>query len=221
MKSSPCAKLTTSMMPKINVSPDATSARIIPVTTPLMVWTRIWSSGMSMSDSEVPVDHRIVHAELRGHGVMAHLALFDEIDPPAGLQRQWHVLLDQQHRHAFVAQRADDLGDLRDHARHQPFGRLVEQNDLGLERHRTRDRQHLLLAARQRAAALVAPLAEDREIGVYLVEQLGPLRLVDALAVEPGAQVLEHGEQGKDPAFLGDVADTEPRHLVRCQAADG
>src|SRR6185503_15397665 len=104
----------TSMMPKISVSPDATSARIMPVTTPLIVWIRIWSSGMSMSDSEIFVDHRIVDVQRRRQGVMAHLALHDEIDSPAGLEGQRHVLLDQQHRHALVAQRADDLGDLRD-----------------------------------------------------------------------------------------------------------
>ena len=33
-------------------SPDATSARIMPVTTPLIVWIRIWSSGISMSQAE-------------------------------------------------------------------------------------------------------------------------------------------------------------------------
>src|SRR5258707_7071823 len=111
--SSPCAKLTTSMMPKIRVNPDATSARIMPVTTPLMVWIRIWSNGMSISHSEILVDHRIVDMQLRRHGVVAHLALFDEIDAPAGLEGERHVLLDQQHRHAFGAQRADDLEDLR------------------------------------------------------------------------------------------------------------
>src|SRR5919198_319591 len=48
MNSSPCAKLTTSMIPKISVSPEATSARIMPVTTPLIVWISSWSSGISI-----------------------------------------------------------------------------------------------------------------------------------------------------------------------------
>ena len=38
MNNSPCAKFTTSMMPKISVSPEATSARIMPVTMPFTVW---------------------------------------------------------------------------------------------------------------------------------------------------------------------------------------
>ncbi len=43
MNSSPWAKLTTSMMPKISVSPEATSARIMPVTMPFTVWISSWS----------------------------------------------------------------------------------------------------------------------------------------------------------------------------------
>src|SRR5260370_9744105 len=116
-------------MPKMNVRPDATSGRIIPVTTPLIVWIRIWSSGISISYSEIFVDHRIVDVQLRRHGVMAYLALFDEIDPPAGFERQRHVLLDHQHRNAFLAQCADDPEHLRRHARPQPFGRLRDPAD--------------------------------------------------------------------------------------------
>ena len=41
MNNSPCAKFTTSMMPKISVRPEATSARIMPVTMPFMVWMMI------------------------------------------------------------------------------------------------------------------------------------------------------------------------------------
>ena len=40
MNRSPCAKLTMSMIPKISVSPEATSARIMPFTRPLTICTR-------------------------------------------------------------------------------------------------------------------------------------------------------------------------------------
>ena len=42
----------------------------------------------------------------------------------------------------------------------KPFRGLVEKDDLGLQHHGPRDGQHLLLAARQRASRLVAPLRE-------------------------------------------------------------
>src|SRR5580704_6029057 len=126
MNSSPCAKLTTSMMPKIKVKPEATSARIMPVTMPLIVWIRIWSSGISMSHAEVLVDHRVVHPQFGGQCVVTHRALLDEINPSTRFEGQRHVLLDQQDGDPFVPQNADDLQDLRHHARHQPFGRLVQ-----------------------------------------------------------------------------------------------
>src|SRR5271169_5379057 len=127
MNSSPWAKLTTSMMPKIKVRPEATSARIMPVTTPLIVWIKIWSSGISMSHAEILVNHRVAHLQFRGHGVMAHHPLLDEIDPPTRFEGQRHVLLDEEDRDPLAAQYADDFQDLRDHTRHQAFGRLVQE----------------------------------------------------------------------------------------------
>ena len=44
MTRSPWAKFTTSMMPKMRVSPEATSARIIPFTRPVTVWTKMAST---------------------------------------------------------------------------------------------------------------------------------------------------------------------------------
>ena len=64
MNNSPCAKLTTSMMPKIRVSPEATSARIMPVTMPLTVWMTMMSQGDASRaplDSQVLVDDGVVH----------------------------------------------------------------------------------------------------------------------------------------------------------------
>ena len=45
MNSSPWAKFTTSMMPKISVRPEAISARIMPVTMPFSVWMTNSSTG--------------------------------------------------------------------------------------------------------------------------------------------------------------------------------
>ena len=49
------------------------------------------------------------------------------------------------------------------HERRQAFRRLVEQQQLGIAHQRARDRQHLLLAARQNAALPVGQLAQLRE----------------------------------------------------------
>ena len=102
----------------------------------------------------------------------------------------------------------------------KPFGRLVEQDDLRLQHHGARDGEHLLLAARQRAAGLIAPFRQHREIGEHLVEQRAALVLGNAVAVEAGAQVLHHREQAEDAAVLRHIADAEAGELVRRQAGD-
>ena len=92
----------------------------------------------------------------------------------------------------FAFENADDLSDLRDHTGHQTFGRLVQQNDLGLQHHRARDREHLLLAPRERAAGLITALGQDRKVFIHLVQQLFFPGLGYSPTIEAGAEVLEH-----------------------------
>ena len=102
MTRSPWAKLTTSMMPKMSVSPEATSARIIPLTMPLTVWMRICSNGMATGlDSEVLVDDRVVGAEIGGRRVVAHESLLHDVDAVRRFERERHVLLDEQNGDAL------------------------------------------------------------------------------------------------------------------------
>src|SRR6478735_3041634 len=155
MNNSPWAKFTTSMMPKMSVRPEAISARIMPVTMPFSVWMTNSSKGKSLKNEriaailhpEILLDDVVADLEVGGQRVMPDRALLHDVDPLTRLQGQRHVLLDQENRDAFVVQRVDDLMDLGDHARHQPLGRLVEQDDLGLEHHGAGDGEHLLLAA--------------------------------------------------------------------------
>src|SRR5579862_3842963 len=104
MRNSPCAKLTTSMMPKISVNPDATSARIMPLTMPFSVWITKCANGIPMSDAEISVDDSVAHMQFGGRGVVAHDALLDDVDPLARREGQRHILLDQQHRHGILVQ---------------------------------------------------------------------------------------------------------------------
>src|ERR1051326_5123402 len=155
MNNSPWAKFTTSMMPKISVRPEAISARIMPVTMPFSVWMKNSSIGKSAKNdkiaailhSEILLDDVVADLQIGRFGVMADDALLHEIDALAGFERQRHILLNQEDGDALAMQRIDNLVNLRDHARHQPFGRLVEQDDLGLQHHGPRDGEHLLLAA--------------------------------------------------------------------------
>src|ERR671918_696122 len=190
------------MMPKISVSPEATRARIIPLTTPLTIWTTSWSNGTTTLHPQVLVDHRLIGPQLGGRGVVAHGALLHDVDALGDPERERHVLLDQENRHALAAKHLDDLADVGDHARHQPLSRLVEQDDLRLQHHGAGDGQHLLLAAREGAAGLVLPLAEDGEAAIDLVQQGLAAARVDVGAVQARAEVLRHGEQTEDSTVL-------------------
>src|SRR5436305_15301645 len=132
------------MMPKIKVNPEAISARIIPVTMPLTVWMRICSATLH---AQILVNDRVVHPQLGGWGVVTDDAFLHDVDALAGFASERDILLDDQDRHTLAVEHVDDLPDLGNHARHQAFGRLVQEDDLWLEHHRAGDGEHLLLAA--------------------------------------------------------------------------
>ena len=74
-------------------------------------------------------------------------------------------LLDDQDRQPLAGDRADDLVEVLDDERREAHRELVEQQHLRVGRHGAGHREHLLLAARQRARELLAPLSEAREPG--------------------------------------------------------
>src|SRR5262245_55457673 len=102
MKSSPWAKFTTSMMPKMSVSPEATRARIMPLTIPLTIWMRIWSKGITGSHSQVLVDDAEVPPQLGRGSMVTDDTLLHDVDAIGCLQSEWDVLLDEQDGHPFL-----------------------------------------------------------------------------------------------------------------------
>src|ERR1700733_2071343 len=116
MNNSPWAKFTTSVMPKMSVSPEAISARIMPVTTPFNVWMMNSSIGKSAKNartdailhSEILLDDVVADLEVARCRLMPDRPLLHNVNALARFERQRHILLDQQDRHAFVVQRVDD-----------------------------------------------------------------------------------------------------------------
>ena len=74
------------------------------------------------------------------------------------------VLLDDEHGEPLVVQVLDDAEDLRDEQRREAERRLVEQEQPRPLHERAREREHLLLAAAERAGLLVAALLDPREV---------------------------------------------------------
>ncbi len=121
------------------------------------------------------------------------------------------VLLDE-HDRGQLANPLQDARDLRDEGGREPLCGLVDEKEQVRVEQRPRDRDHLLLAARERARALAAALAQDREELVHeLVPGRGPPHR------EP--QVLVDREPCENVAVLGHVADSEPDDLVRRHGA--
>src|SRR5581483_11557646 len=76
------------------------------------------------------------------------------------LERMEGVLLDKEDGHPLAVQLADHVEDLLDDEGGEAQRGLIEQQELGPAHQRAGDRQHLLLAPRQRAAALVQSARE-------------------------------------------------------------
>ena len=110
--------------------------------------------------------------------------------------------------------------DLLHQDRREPHRRLVEQQRARAAHQRARHGQHLLLAARERAAGLLEPLAQAREDVEHAVEVARDTGLV---AAGPGAEaeVLAHGEVAEDAAPLGHLGHAEPHTALGGRAPRG
>ncbi len=122
------------------------------------------------------------------------------------------VLLDEQDR-LRLAHALERPRDLRDEERREALRRLVDEQDAVVVEQRPGDRDHLLLAARERPRALRRPL---RELGEEVVDEVVPRRAV----AHREAEVLLDGEPGEDVAVLGHVADAAADDPVRRQPPD-
>jgi hypothetical protein len=122
------------------------------------------------------------------------------------------VLLDQEDRHAFLAYVRPIASKIRAR-RGATRGRLVEQQEPRPAHQGAADCQHLLLAARQRAAALLAPLGEAREHGEHALEVVLEVRR----AGDGGThlQVLVDAHAREDAPALRHLRHAAPDDLLR------
>ena len=96
--------------------------------------------------------------------------------------------------------------------------RFVEQQQPRPRHQRTADRQHLLLAARQRAAALVDALLQPREQIEHLLESSSKyLQIIEARA---HLQVFLHGHARENAAAFRRLGDPQARDIMRRQLRD-
>ena len=139
------------------------------------------SSARAALDGQVAADHGGIGR--LGRVALPHdLSLLDEVDAVGDLEREAVVLLGEQDADALAAHRVEPLGDPLDDHRREPLARLVEHEQLRAGQHRARHREHLALAAGERARAVALQLGELREGAVGV----GRRPLGAAVAVRPG-----------------------------------
>ena len=127
------------------------------------------------------------------------------------------VLLDHQDVDiAFLAQLDEHVGQLRDDDRGQALGRLVHDQQTGIEQKGAGDGQHLLLAAGQLAAVVAPSLGQAREGRVDAID--GPGALV---AVGHHPQMFVDVQRAPQAAALRHIADAQARDLGRRAVGDG
>ena len=128
------------------------------------------------------------------------------------------VLVDHQNRLALRLEHRQAIPDFVADQRREAFGGFVEDQQPRIGHQRAADRQHLLLAAGQRAAHIAAALGEPRKQRVDLFERP---RIDGAEPVAGGGdQILAHGQIGKYLATLGHEADAQLRNPERRKLAD-
>src|SRR5688572_5585614 len=150
-----------------------------------------------------------------GHGDLADL---EHVRVRRDLERDRGVLLDDKDGQAvLLVQLGDDPEDLARDQRRKAERRLVEEQEPRPAHQGAREREHLLLAARERARVLVDPLAQPREPRAHAFD-VRVERAAPRVGAEP--QVLLDRELAERAAALGDVRDAELGDRLRAAPAE-
>src|SRR5262245_36233813 len=118
----------------------------------MMKWGIVVSS--TSEHAEVLGDNGIVELDLIGGPAKYHAAGIDDDDVVGEVEGELNVLLDQHDRLSFRLELRDRAADFGHQLRREPLGRLVHQEHARIAHERPSDREHLLLAAGERAGQL-------------------------------------------------------------------
>src|SRR5881296_1607138 len=206
MKNSGWAMFTTRITLNTSEKPSATTAYVLPIMSPLSTCWR--KSSIVVSAAEVHALDVLARFEV-ARGAASHQASdLEEVGVVRDLQGLARVLLDHQDRQAARVDLLDLVEEAVENFGCQAERGLVHEEEPGPRHQGAGDREHLLLAAGERAGELCLSLAQQREQREDLV-QPGP----ELLTVDPGErphlEVLVDGERREKLAALGDPRDAE------------
>ena len=137
-----------------------------------------------------------------------------------GFKRCAGVLLDQQDRDAKLAQSHHDTEDFTHNQRREAKAWLVEQQEARLGHQRAAERQHLTLAAGQRAGKLIASFGKTRKACVDILQIALYGGTVAPARISAEDKVVLDRHLGEQLAPLRHEADAAPHALLCAERAD-
>src|SRR5260221_5603944 len=162
------------MTPKTSLSTTVSSP-----TTPASSRPLIAASTRNISmplQSHVGLANEFVVLQLARAACQANGADLEQIGAVDHLEHLLDVLFDDEDREPFRANAADEIENFLHHERSQPRGRLVHQQEPRPRHQCAANRAHLLLAPRERASRLLAPLLQPRKQLVDPSQLFGKMR---------------------------------------------
>src|SRR2546423_201146 len=203
-----CARIVLVSEPTARNTAAAASSRITGHDAPVpIVRSRRSRSATRFVSSiaEVAPPYRLVSLQVGARAGERDAADLEHVRIRGELQRDVRVLLDDEHRHALaLVQLLDDPEDLGHEQWREAERGLVEQQKPRPLHERASEREHLLLAAAERARLLALALLEPREVGADPGEVV---LQVAAARVRAELQVLPHAQLGESAAALRHVRD--------------
>src|SRR5262245_11871665 len=161
---------------------------------------------------EVGLADGLVLGQLPARALERDPTHLEHVRAARGAQRELRVLLDDEDGEPLLlVEVAEDPEDLPDDDRREPEGRFVEEQEKRPRHERAGDREHLLLAARERSGLLLAAPVEPREMAA---DPLVVLREAASLEIPAQTEVLVHRQLTEDAAALRDVCDSGARDAL-------
>src|SRR5713101_6703434 len=124
-------------------------------------------------DAEISMHDLGLRSEILRSAAVDDDALFHQKNARAQLERGLYVLLHQKDRDPALVDTMNLAPDLRDEPRHDALRRLVQDDQPGPHHQAACDREHLLLAARERISRLPGAFLEAGKASEHIFLALG------------------------------------------------
>src|SRR5262245_31141114 len=177
------------------------------------------SSSSTQLPAEIDAADVIVGGQVARGAGQRDAARLHHVAAVGHREREVRVLLDHGHGRALAADVRDDREDGLHDRRRQAERGLVEEDQAWPRHERSRDRQHLLLAARERAGGLALPLGQDGKV-LRQARDVAPDLVAVAADVGSHHEVLVYGHVWEHAAALGAVGDASRQDVRRIEGMD-